>query len=331
MFKLIKKLIRYAFLIAVCATILGWYFVIGPHGGAPGKDFNTGENGIWIQHAWVGNEQDPQAVYDLALKLQKYDIKYIYIHTGPFDADGTIPEERYKFAKEFLRLLKEKNPNLIPLAWVGQVRSELEIESEDVRKNIVAVCEKLITEIGFNGLHYDIEPIPHGDEYFLTLLGETRVAVGENIIISVAADEWQPSTLSDIVGLILDENIKSYWETTYFEDVAKIADQIAVMTYDTSLTDPEHYEWFVEQQIIYLTQILAEYDTELLIGIPTYEDDKEGFDPLVENMETGLNGIIAGLNNKRAAADVFTGVAIYADWETSEQEWDIYEKLWQGI
>ncbi|HAU40400.1 MAG: hypothetical protein UV80_C0006G0008 [Candidatus Peregrinibacteria bacterium GW2011_GWF2_43_17] len=331
MFKLLKKLIRYTFLVAVTVLILGWYFVVGPHGDLEGKDFNTGENGIWIQHAWVGNEQDPQAVYDLALKLQKYDIKYIYIHTGPFDTDGTIPEERYKFAKEFVQFLKEKNPDLIPLAWVGQVRSELEIESEEIRANIVETCEKLIIETGFAGLHYDIEPIPHDDEYFLTLLEETREAIGENVVISIATDEWQPSMISDVVGMILDEDIKSYWETTYFKDVAGIADQIAVMTYDTSLTDPEHYEWFVEQQVIYLTQILAGYDTELLIGIPTYEDDKESFDPLVENMETGLNGIITGLNNKRTIADVFTGVAIYAEWETSESEWNIYEKLWQGL
>jgi len=331
MFKLLKKLIKYVLLVSIIGLILGWYFIIGPHGDMQGYEFNQGENAIWIQHAWVGNEQDPQAVYDLALKLQKYDIKYVYIHTGPFDADGTIPQERYKFAQEFLRLLKEKNPDLVALAWVGQVRSELEIESAQVKENIVATCEKLVAETGFDGIHYDIEPIPHDDTDFLSLLENTRNTLGEDVMISVATDEWQPSMLSDVVGMILDEEIKSYWETNYFKDVAKIADQIAVMTYDTSLTETEHYEWLVEQQVIYLSQILAGYDAELLIGIPTYEDEKDSFDPLVENMETGLNGIIDGLNNKRTITDVFTGVAIYAEWETTEEEWNIYEQLWQGL
>lgn len=312
------------------AVFLGWYFVIGFHGKLSGEDFNLGANGLWIKHAWVGNEQDQQVIEDLALKLQKYDIKYIYVHSGPFDSDGTIPQDRYFYAQEFLQILTNKNPDVVPLAWLGQLRSELDLDDETIRASIVKECENMLAA-GFDGIHYDIEPIIHEDTAFLDLLEETRTQIGDDAPISVATDEWQPKLISDVVGIIIDEEIESYWQTEYFQETAEIADQIVVMTYDTSLKDPMHYEWLVEQQTIYLTQILQGYDTELLVGIPTYEDDKESFDPAVENMETGLNGIIQGLNNKRTKGEVFTGVAIYSNWETDTSEWNIYQEIWQGL
>lgn len=329
MIRAIKTFFKFAIGAVLIVGLLGWYFLIGPHGNLQGEDFNQGLNGLWIKHAWVGNAQETSVIEDLALKLSKYDIEYIYIHAGPLDSDGTVPKERYEFAQQFLDILKAKNPDMVPLAWLGQVRSEIDLDDSGIRANIVATAEDMM-EVGFAGVHYDIEPVPHEDTAFLYLLEETRTALGDKFI-SVATDEWQPSLLSDIVGAILEQDIKSYWETDYFQKTAEIADQIVVMTYDTSLSEPENYEWLVEQQVIYLTQALAPYDAELLIGIPTYEDDKESFDPEVENMETGLKGVIRGINNKRTTMDTFTGVAIYANWETDESEWDIYEKLWQGL
>ncbi len=325
-----KNIIKYTIMLSVLLLIAGWYFLIGPHGDLKGPDFNLESNALWVKHAWVGNEQDTSVVEDLALKLAKYDIQYVYVHTGPFDSDGTIPEERYKFAQEFLEILTSKNPDIVPLAWLGQLRSELDIDDPEIRTNITQTCEDMMA-IGYAGIHYDIEPVPHDDTGFLALLSETRETLGEETFISVATDEWQPTLISDMVGVILEQEIESYWETEYFQETAEIVDQIAVMTYDTSLSDSEHYIWLVEQQIIYLTQALAPFEVELLIGIPTYEDDKESFDPEVENMETGLEGVIQGLNNKRTTVDTFTGVAIYANWETDESEWKIYEQLWQGL
>ena len=329
MIRMIKSFFKFMIFAVIIALILAWYFLIGPHGNLEGKDFNQDLNGLWIKHAWVGSGQESSVIEDLALKLAKYDIKYVYIHSGPLDSDGTVPEERYEFAQQFISVLTEKNPDIVPLAWLGQLRSEIDLDDPEIRANVVKTATKM-TEAGFAGVHYDIEPVPHEDTAFLSLLEETRDALVDKFI-SVATDEWQPSLISDVVGAILEEDIKSYWETEYFQETAQIADQIVVMTYDTSLSEPANYEWLVEQQVIYLTQALAPYGAELLIGIPTYEDDKESFDPEVENMETGLKGVIQGLNNKRTTVDTFTGVAIYANWETDESEWDIYEQLWQGL
>ncbi|MBU1019563.1 MAG: glycosyl hydrolase family 18 protein [Patescibacteria group bacterium] len=324
----LKQIVKYTIGLSLLLLFLAWYFFVGPHSQLEGSDFNLEKNGLWIKHAWVGNDQDRAVIEDLALKLAKYDIKYVYVHTGPFDADGTVPDERYQYAEEFLNILKAKNPDVVPLAWLGQLRSELEIDSPEIRANITDLCQKLIQETGFEGIHYDIEPITHDDTAFLDLLAETRDTLPETMI-SIAADEWQPKLISDVVGVIMDQEVKSYWQTDYFREAAQYADQIVVMTYDTSLAQPDHYEWLVEQEVIYLSEILKDTDAELLIGIPTYEDDKESFNPEVENMETGLNGLIKGLNNKRTELETFTGVAIYANWETDSEEWATYQELWQ--
>jgi hypothetical protein len=67
---------------------------------------------------------------------------------------------------------------------------------------------------------------------------------------------------------------------------------------------------------------------QVFIGIPAYEESKEGFDPKIENVKNGLKGIIKGLNNMRSEVDNFEGVAIYPYWEISDEEWKTYNDLW---
>ena len=62
--------------------------------------------------------------------------------------------------------------------------------------------------------------------------------------------------------------------------------------------------------------------------IPSYDDPTDAFDPGVENVQNGLEGIIAVLNNIRSDEENFAGVAIYPYWAMSEEEWGIYQNLW---
>jgi hypothetical protein len=59
----------------------------------------------------------------------------------------------------------------------------------------------------------------------------------------------------------------------------------------------------------------------VLLGVPTYEDADVGYhNPEVENLRNALLGIHRGLSRATLPAN-FQGVAIYCDWETSEEEW----------
>jgi hypothetical protein len=47
-------------------------------------------------------------------------------------------------------------------------------------------------------------------------------------------------------------------------------------------------------------------------------------------MQTGLTGLLAGLNDLDAHPERIAGVAIYPYWETSADEWQTYSELWLG-
>jgi hypothetical protein len=51
-------------------------------------------------------------------------------------------------------------------------------------------------------------------------------------------------------------------------------------------------------------------------------------DPRVENLENALLGIHRGLSRNPLPTN-FQGVAIYSDWETSDQEWDYFRGHFQ--
>ncbi|MDP2624929.1 MAG: hypothetical protein Q8P27_01965 [Candidatus Peregrinibacteria bacterium] len=319
------------FLCIPLAVFLMWYFLVGFHSDAPGNTFNKDKNGIWLDHSWVDTDYPLEAIQTLGEELIDHDIRYVYLHTGPFESDGTISPDKYPQAQFFLQEMHSQFPELEWYAWIGQLRSRVDLDDEQVRNEMLATVQTLVETIGFDGIHYNIEPVrPTEDEGFLNLLFETRLALFETPI-SLATDEWQPEGLTGWAEDYFNIEIVSYWSTQDFEAVIPYVDQVVVMGYDTSLTKEDWYLWFLEQQVIYVTKAVEGSEVELLIGIPSYNsrENSETFDEKTENVKNGLLGVIQGLTNGRTVHDNFAGVAIYAYWETDSEEWRVYQELWQ--
>jgi hypothetical protein len=49
----------------------------------------------------------------------------------------------------------------------------------------------------------------------------------------------------------------------------------------------------------------------------------------VETPENALAGVVAGLRG-RTGGGTFEGVALYAEWTTDPEEWEVYERFWRG-
>ena len=47
-----------------------------------------------------------------------------------------------------------------------------------------------------------------------------------------------------------------------------------------------------------------------------------------ENLRLGLKGVREGLASPRATPVAVEGVAVFANWTTEPQEWELYETLW---
>jgi hypothetical protein len=243
------------------------------------------------------------------------------------------------------------------LAWVGQVRGKLDLGSASVRHNILNMCMIFTDMIGMDGVHYDIEPVWDDDEDFIKLLEETRAqfdgtgsgTAGEPVlkniekkkILSVALAEFIPSSFIWFTSNVAD--YKNYNTEKNYLNVAEYADQIVDMVYDTGIDRDYVYRWLVKEQVIWVGDLLGG-DVEFLIGIPAYgnEDGESGGDaamggggaatsghnPSVENVENALLGVLNGLNDIRADEGVFTGIAVYPEWEMSEEEWGVYDGVW---
>lgn len=328
-----QRFLRILFIICFALPILGVallaYLLVGFHETAAPGQFNKAENGIWMAHTWVEDTHSPSELYAVGEGLQSHDMRHIYVHTGPLESGGTIPEDRYKEATNFLEYMQENFPNLTWYAWLGQIRSQIDLDNEQVRSQVTATARHLTETVGFDGIHYDIEPLRSNDDGFINLLRETRLTIPESEL-SIATDEWQPRYLTEKMANLLNIEIISYWSGPDFKAAAQYVDQIVVMGYDTWLPTGEWYRWFLEQQVIYLTYILRNSETDLLIGLPSYDGNPDqGSDPAIENIENGLLGIIQGLTNTRSRIENFTGIAIYAEWEMDDNEWATYENLWQ--
>jgi hypothetical protein len=304
--------------------VLMWALFIGFSSDQSGKFFNKNNNAVWIGHEWVGEEKSDAEIQTLVSNLEKHKIGTVFVHAGPLLEDGSIDPETYKYSINFIEKAKQFDSKIQYQAWLGQIRSKIDLASADVRHNIAKQAFIMARLVGFDGVHFDIEPVWDGDENFIQTLKEARELLPSDKKISVALAEFLPGSFIWLTQAI--HKFENYNTEVNYKNVAKYADQIVVMVYDTGFDKAWKYIWLVKEETIRVTSLLGK--KEVFIAIPAYEEAKEGFDPLVENVENGLTGIISGLNNSRSNEKSFAGVAIYPYWEISDKEWNTFDKMW---
>ena len=310
--------------ILLLIAIFVWIFFIGIKSNQSGSYYNNSHNAIWVEHAWVGDEKSSQEIKELVEILTKHEIDTVFVHSGPLGYNGEVEPEVYQYAMNFLDAAKKFNPEIEYQAWLGQIRRKIKLSEEEVINNITKLSTILTEMVGFDGIHYDIEPVWDDDLEFINLVKETREVLSDEKKISVALAEFIPKSVIEFSEGIHD--FQNYNSEVNYLNVAKYADQIVVMAYDTGLDSDWLYQSFLEEQTIWLTNLIE--DKEVFIGIPSYEDVKEGFDPDVENIFNALHGIINGLNNIRSNSNNLAGVAIYPYWEMDVHEWQDFYDIW---
>lgn len=289
----------------------------------------TGDNAMWLRHQWVEEARTEEQYRELAGMLKEMRIKDAYFHAGPLEGDGTVPVEKYAHAEDLLAFLKKEAPEVRVSAWLGQVEARaggtLDLAQEDVREQIVRTSETFL-ELGFDGIHYDVEPIYSGDEHFVELLKETRKVTREKgKVLSVATSKPEPVPgIEAVVETFAD--FPGFWTQDYFKEVAAEVDQVAIMAYDTALPVPFLYGWLMEWTVEWSAE--QEFAQQIYVGVPTYEEVLIGHYPYVENLEVALRGVRNGMEDLKKEPKL--GVAVYAEWTTDEEERETFKRLWTG-
>ena len=337
-----RRLARAA--LAACVVLLalvgaGWLWLGQTATGYAGPHFNQGQNAVWLEHTWSGDPHTSDEYDRLAGRLLREQIRYVFAHVGPLDSDGTIPAARAPFAATLAQALKARVPGIEVLAWIGQVERSsglpadetVDIANPDTRQAIATTAAHFAGALGFDGVHYDIEPMLNNSPHFLDLLDVTRSLLPAGKLISTSAPLWAPdahaaewlrSTVGKGAGL---------WTSYYYAAVATHVDQLVVMGYNTAMPLGALYGMGIklETQHILDAARSARHPPQVLIGLPTYHDNSFWFHDGAENLDTGLPGVVAGLNSDRDTQP-FAGVAIYRFALTTNRDWSTYDHLWLG-
>ncbi|MFE9447008.1 hypothetical protein [Streptomyces sp. NPDC006739] len=301
------------------------------YSGDPAAGARTrGKDAIWLGHAWIDGRKTDADVTALADRLRDTGIRDLYVHSGPLEDDGTLPASAYPKARRLIAAVHRELPGVRVQAWLGD---ELATESPDglrleraATRAAVVRSTRQILATGFEGAHFDLEPLHSGDRDYLSLLDQLRRVTRErHALLSVAAHQIDPlPAFHSFWGATTGH--PKWWSQAYFGQVARRVDQIAVMSYDTMQPLQSLYGGYVAQQTSLALEVTPP-GTDLLMGLPFYHENRFGHWAHAETVPAAVRGVRLGLTRTDAHRPGF-GVALYVDFAATEADWRAYRRDW---
>ncbi|MFI7403005.1 hypothetical protein ACIBW9_21470 [Streptomyces sp. NPDC049541] len=292
--------------------------------------YTRNRDAIWLGHAWVDGRKTDADVTALADRLKTTGIRDLYVHAGPLEHNGTLPKSAYSKATWLIKTLHGRAPRLRVQAWLGDVLATegptgMRLERPATRAAVVASTREILAA-GFDGVHFDLEPLHSGDRNYLTLLDSLRsVTRAHHALLSVAAHQIDPLPgFHAFWGTVAGH--PKWWSQRFFGQVARRVDQIAVMSYDTMQPLQSLYGGYVAQQTSLALEVTPP-TTDLLMGLPFYHENRFGHWNHAETASAAVRGVRLGLSRTDADRSRF-GVALYVDFAATEADWRAYRDGW---
>lgn len=294
---------------------------------------STGHDALWLGHAWVGwpAGSDRVAKTDtdfagLAVLVRSSGVKDLFVHDGPFGMDSSLDAGKSPNAAWFVDHVHRELPGVRVQAWLGQVvgGSSLHLDDAATRARVVAGVGAVLDR-GFDGVHFDFEPVADGDPGFVDVVAAARgVTSSHHGVLSVSVPQVEPVSGWRLPGNFLVGHQK-WWSQGYLRRVAEHCDQVAVMAYDTALPTAWSYRGYVARQ----TEVALEAvpsGVDLLIGVPAFHTHDPGHWDFAETMPAALTGVRLALGAHPPARPF--GVALYVDFAATPADWAAYRSDW---
>ncbi|MBE2270030.1 MAG: hypothetical protein IAE80_17465 [Anaerolinea sp.] len=292
-------------------------------------------NAIWIGTEWTYEERTDDEIKALAQQLRDNKIGTVYAWVSWLQDDNTWRQAdtgAWDRVKSFRERLELADPGVELIGWISlpvNGGDGYRMDEVEVLDAVAAFSGRVVTEFGFDGVFLNVEPVWNDDQNFLELLRKTRSVVGLDVPIAAAIPpDWSPLGAGIPVPALITPG--TIWEKAYKQSVALLVDQMAVMAYNSALTAPADYSRWMAYQVETYARAMAELDigTQVLIGIPTYDAELPGHDPLVETVPAAIDGIKLGIEQAGETASFVRGVVIYGYWTTDETEWSQFRREW---
>ena len=286
----------------------------------------SGHDALWLGHAWVDSRRTQSDVDALVVRLYGTGVRDLFVHTGPFENDGTLDPARRPTARWFVGAVHAALPGVRVQAWLGAHPGEIDLGRADTREAVVASVGQVLGD-GFDGVHLDFEPLEDGDQSLLDLLHATHLLTRQrNAVLSVSATRGEPwpgvaAVVTAIPGRL------PMWSGDYLRRVSREVDQVAVMSYDSGMPSSPTYAGYVRTSTrIALEAVPPEVD--LLIGVPAYHEATT-YHRAGETMAAALRGVRLAIGDRTSPPHF--GVAIYVDFTITEDDWATYGRDWLGL
>ncbi|WP_442910880.1 hypothetical protein [Kitasatospora sp. NBC_01266] len=329
-------------ILALTALALAAVLVLPPAGigvalrleatGTPAASARTrGNDAAWLGHAWVDGRKGPADLAGLP-QLLRGGMRDLFVHAGPLNDDGSLPADRYPQARALIEAVHRELPGVRVQAWLGDLVAPeevgLHLDDPAVRQRITDSARQVL-DAGFDGVHFDLEPVHSGDAGYLALLDQVHaLTAARGVPLSVATPQIDPLPGLHAVAGTLTGHPK-WWSQAYFGQVARRVDQVAVMSYDTGMPLPSLYTGYVAQQTALALEVTPA-SVDLLMGLPAYDADQVGHRGSAETVPAAVRGVRLALGRHAAGRQTF-GVAVYADFTATAADWAAYRRDWCGI
>ncbi|MGC2998098.1 4Fe-4S binding protein, partial [Streptomyces sp. G35A] len=308
-----------------------WLRVDHYYTGDPAEGTRTRDrDALWLGHAWVDGRKKDADVAALARRLDGTGIRDLYVHSGPLEHDGTLPGAAYPRARWLIDSVHRELPGVRVQAWLGDILAPehpegLHLERAGTRAAILR-STRAVLDAGYDGVHFDLEPLHSGDGHYLELLDALhRETTARDAQLSVAAHQIDPLPGFHSVWGTLTGHPK-WWSQEFFGQVARRVDQIAMMSYDTMQPLEGTYGGYVAQQTALALEATPP-STDLLMGLPFFRENRFGHWAHAETVPAAVRGVRLGLSRTDAGRARF-GVALYVDFAATGGDWAAYREGW---
>ncbi|BCJ31577.1 hypothetical protein [Actinocatenispora sera] len=313
--------------VLLLVTAAGVALQVEGSGAVPAAARGTGHDAEWLGHAWVDGRRNQSDVDELAVRLRRTGIRDLYVHAGPFGNDGSLDPALRPKARWLVTALHRALPGVRVQAWLGAhpVPGQLRLGSARTRAAIRTSVRQVLGD-GFDGVHYDFEPVADGDADLATLLAASRRLTRRyHAVLSLSA-----SLLAPVPGLAAAVRAapggpRGVWSAGYLHRLAVHVDQVVLMLYDSCLPTATSYAGYV-RRATGLALHAVPGRVALLIGVPAYHDRTACHRGNAETMTAALRGVRLALG-ERPPHRTF-GVALYVDFAATPADWAAYRTAW---
>lgn len=306
-------------------------------------------NALWVQSRFLRGESPitgepllPEDIERLAETINRHEIRTAFLFAGPFGRSGRLPPYAFSdHAEATIAKLRELCPKVRFLPWVGGTTGQnVFLREESWRSRAVSETRKLMSFLGVGGVHINIESVLQQNKDLLALReleSSGSEVFGKEVVafLSEVRRVLPEAYLSVAVPSTAEE--ARFWKQRLSKkevfELSKQVNQITLQYFDTAIDSQHRYLKGLRTQLKHVAQwkgLLRGRSPEyvLAIGTGTNAPSEWNFrDPQIESFSNALLSL-RGLEFGEKI--FFNGIGIYANWQTTPEQWRQLDSYWLG-